>query len=85
MKGQVTTACQHMSHPAPLRGPVLRLVLVVLTLMVGVAVPVVEVIHAIAVGHSFMPLAFCVNVGMVLMGEMRQVLIVICSVSIRAS
>jgi hypothetical protein len=71
-----------MSHPAPLRGPVLRLVL---TLMVGVAVPVVEVIHAIAVGHSFMPVAFCVNVGMVLMGEMRQVLIVICSVSIRAS
>jgi hypothetical protein len=53
--------------------------------MVGVAVPVVEVIHAIAVGHSFMPVAFCVNVGMVLMGEMRQVLIVICSVSIRAS
>jgi hypothetical protein len=53
--------------------------------MVGVAVPVVEVIHAISVGHSFMPVAFGVNVGMVLMGEMRQLLIVICSVSIRAS
>jgi hypothetical protein len=60
-------------------------VLVVLTLLVGVAVPVVEVFHAIAVGHSFMPVASGVNVGMVLMGEMRQVLIVICSVSIRAS
>src|SRR5690242_7359863 len=70
-----------MSHPAPLRGPVLRLVLVVLALMAGVAVPVVEVIHAISLGHSFMPVAFGVNAGMVLMGEMRQVLTVICSVS----
>ena len=73
-----------MSHPAPLRGPVLRLVLVVLTLMVGVAVPVVDVIHAIAVGHRFYARSHGVNVGMALMGEMRQVLIVICCL-IRAS
>jgi hypothetical protein len=60
-------------------------VLVVVTLMAGVAVPVVDVIHAIAVGHSFMPVAFGVHVGIVLLGEMRQVMIVICPVSIRAS
>lgn len=45
--------------------------------MVGVAVPVVDEIHVIAVGHSFMSAALGVHVGVVLMGEMRQVMLVI--------
>ena len=40
-------------------------------------VPVVDVIHVIAVGHSFMPAAFGVHMGVVLMGNMRQVMLVI--------
>ena len=40
--------------------------------MLGVTVPVVHIIHVISVGHSFMPAAFGVHVGVVLMDEMRQ-------------
>lgn len=58
-------------------GPVPHLVLVVVALMAGVAVPVMDEVHVIAVVHSFMSAAFSVHVGVVLMGEVRQVMLVV--------
>jgi hypothetical protein len=52
-------------------------VLVVVTLVGGVTVPVVDVIHVIAVGHDVMPAAFGVHVGVLFVGEMGQVVLVI--------
>jgi hypothetical protein len=43
----------------------------------GVTVPVVDVIHMIAVGQGLMTAAVAVPVGVVLMGEMRQRMLVI--------
>jgi hypothetical protein len=51
--------------------------LVVVTLMGGVPVPVVDVIHVIVVRHGFMTAAFSMHVAVLLMGEMRQAMLVI--------
>jgi hypothetical protein len=52
-------------------------VLVVVTLVGGVPVPVVDVIHMFVVAHGFMTAAFGVHVSVFVMGEMRQVVLVI--------
>jgi hypothetical protein len=45
--------------------------------MGGVMVPVVDVIHMIAVGHRLMPAPFAMHVVVGLMQSMRQVMLVV--------
>ena len=53
------------------------LMLVVVALVGGVMVPVMGVILMIAVSHGFMPAAVAVHVGVLLMGDVRQAMLVV--------
>lgn len=53
------------------------LMLVVVILVGGVTVPVVGIIHMIAVGQGLMTAVVAVSVAVVVMGEMRQGMLVV--------